>query len=98
MTKAYKSAFDAIFEDEPELAENLKIRSELINTLAAYIEKHFPNNQKAAKEFFGESQSTISAIVNGKIDRFTIDKLVQLTAKAGYEVRVKSVKARKKVA
>lgn len=89
--KRYKSAFDAIFDDDPELAENLKIRAELLSNLKQFIEKNFAK-QKEAKEFFGEPQPTISAIVNGKIDKFTIDKLVQLSAKAGYEVRIKSVK------
>lgn len=97
MAKAYKNAFDAIYEDDKELAENLKIRSQLLIELGKFIEKSF-KNQSEAKEFFGESQSTISAIVNGNIDRFTIDKLVQLNAKAGYEARIKLVKAKKKAA
>lgn len=89
--KAYKSAFDAIFENDPELAENLKIRSKLIIELSKFIAANF-KDQNEAKAFFGESQSTISAIVNGKIDRFTIDKLVQLMATAGFGVSIKTTK------
>ncbi len=93
-TKAYKSAFDAIFDDDPELAENLKIRSKLIIELSKFIKVNF-KTQEEAKEFFGETQSTISAIVNGKIDRFTIDKLVQLAAKAGFGVTITTTQSKK---
>ena len=95
--KSYKSAFDAIFEDDREEAENLKIRSQLLITLEEFINQKFKNQREAA-EFFGEKQSTISAIVNGKFEKFSIDKLVQLTVKAGFSVSVKTTKPKSKAA
>jgi predicted XRE-type DNA-binding protein len=92
--KSYKSAFDAIFEDDKELAENLKIRAQLLTALEEFINKNF-SSQKEAKEFFSESQPTISAIVNGKYENFTIDKLVQLSTKAGIGITVKTTKPKK---
>lgn len=97
MNKTYTSAFDAIFDDDKEQAENLKIRAMLLLELSRFIAREFDGQKEAAK-FFGETQPTISAIVNGSIHRFTIDKLVELISKAGYEVRVKPVKPRKRAA
>lgn len=93
MAKAYKNAFDAIFEDDKEQAENLKIRSQLMIDLSRFINKSFDGQEEAAL-FFDVPQPTISAIVNGKIDKFTIDRLVLLSVKAGFEVRLKTVKKR----
>ena len=91
MTKIYESAFDAIFDDDKEQAENLKIRALLLLELSRFIAREFEVQKEAAK-FFGEKQPTISAIVNGSIHRFTIDKLVELISKAGYEVQIRPVK------
>jgi predicted XRE-type DNA-binding protein len=38
--------------------------------------------------FFGETQPRISNLMNGDIDRFVIDKLVQMLSLAGMDVRV----------
>ena len=38
--------------------------------------------------FFGETQPRISNLMNGDIDRFAIDKLVQMLSLAGMDIRV----------
>ena len=76
---------DNIFEDlgfEPEEAANLKIRADLILDLQKYIKKQEWTQQEAAK-FFNETQPRISNLMNGDIERFSIDKLVQMIVKAG---------------
>jgi predicted XRE-type DNA-binding protein len=79
-----------VFEDlgfETEEAINLKIRADLMIDL-----RHFIQSQKwtqaEATEFLGETQPRISNLMNGDIDRFSIDKLVQLLTRAGMHVQV----------
>jgi len=83
----YRNVFDAI-ESDPAVAENLKIRSQLMNALSLYIEKH-KLTQREAAELFGVNQPRISDLVRGKIERFTIDMLVNMLARAGKHLSVK---------
>ena len=79
-----------IFEElgfDKEEANNLTIRADLMLDLRKFIRS---NNwtQAEAAAFFGETQPRISNLMNGDIDRFAIDKLVQMLSRAGMEVRV----------
>lgn len=79
-----------VFEDlgfDKEEANNLTIRADLMLDLRKFIQS---NNwtQAEAAVFFGETQPRISNLMNGDIDRFAIDKLVQMLSRAGMEVRV----------
>ena len=79
-----------IFEElgfDKEEANNLTIRADLMLDLRKFIQS---NNwtQVEAAVFFGETQPRISNLMNGDIDRFAIDKLVQMLSRAGMEVRV----------
>lgn len=82
----YGSVWDALFDDKEE-ALNLKIRSGLMIEIEKYIKSNGLTQQQAA-DHLGESQPRISDIVNGKIDKFTIDSLVNLVAKTGAEVKI----------
>ena len=77
----YHNVFDAL-EDDPAIAENLKIRAQLMNALTQYIEKQGLTQVEAA-DLFEVNQPRISDLVRGKIDRFTIDMLVNMLARAG---------------
>lgn len=82
-----------IFEDlgfEPVEAANLKIRADLILDLQKYIQKQEWTQQQAA-DFFNETQPRISNLMNGEIERFSIDKLVQMIVKAGMEIKVEVI-------
>ncbi len=61
--------------------------------LETFIEKQGFTQTEAA-EFFGIAQSRISHIVNGRVSKFTIDKLINLLAIAGKWVDV-SINSRK---
>jgi predicted XRE-type DNA-binding protein len=43
--------------------------------------------QKQAALFFGETQPRISDLMNGDIERFSIDKLVMMLVRAGMDVK-----------
>lgn len=88
-----------VFRDlgfSPQEAENLRARAELMIQLSKIIEsRHL--TQAAAAKLLGVTQPRISDLIRGKIDRFSIDSLVEMLGHAG--VRVSFVLKRgKKVA
>ena len=83
-TKRYASVWDAL-EDTPGAAENLKIRSALMQELTAHIISA-GMTQSAAAQQFGITQPRISDLMRGKIDVFSIDTLVNMFPAAGLHV------------
>jgi predicted XRE-type DNA-binding protein len=83
---------DNVFEDlgfEAEEAANLKVRADLMLDLRRYIHERGWTQAEAAT-FFGETQPRISNLLKGEISRFSIDKLINLLARAGLEVQVET--------
>ena len=83
---------DNVFEDvgfEAEEAANLRIRADLLLDLRAYIRARGWTHAEAAA-FFGETQPRISNLLKGEISRFSIDKLINMLARAGIRVRVET--------
>ena len=79
--QTFDSVFDAIC-DTPEQAENMKIRAQLMTTLTTWIEKQGLSQAEAAV-VLGVSQPRISELVRGKIQIFSVDKLIMMMAHAG---------------
>lgn len=71
-------------EDE---AENLKIRADLMIELTQLIEAQ-GLTQTAAAELLGVTQPRISDLMRGKIDRFSVDSLIEMLGHAGACVSV----------
>ena len=84
--KRYRNVFNAL-EKDPATAENLKLRAQLMNTLIRYIDTQKLTQQSAA-ELFAVTQPRISDLARGKIERFTIDMLVNMLARAGKQLKV----------
>jgi predicted XRE-type DNA-binding protein len=83
---------DNVFEDvgfEAEEAANLKVRADLLLDLRQYIEARGWTQAEAAA-FFGETQPRISNLLKGEISRFSIDKLINMLARAGIRVRLRN--------
>jgi predicted XRE-type DNA-binding protein len=72
-----------------EEAVPLHIRSQLAATLERHIERKGWNQTRAAREL-RVPQPTISKIVNGNMDKLSIEFLVKLTVRAGIPVHVSS--------
>lgn len=86
VTKSSGNVFkDLGFEDGE--AESLRLRSDLMRELEKLI-RDSGLTQSEAAELLGIQQSRVSDLVRGKIDRFSIDTLVKLLAKAGREVTI----------
>lgn len=81
-----------IFEDlgfESSEAANLKIRANLLIQLREYIRNQGLKQEDAAKRL-GITQPDVSAIMNGKIQLFSIDKLINLLSQIGFRVEIDS--------
>ena len=82
--KANENIFSAFGYDELEAA-NLQIRAALILELTAFIEAQGFTQRKAAS-FFGIHAPRINDLMNRRIDKFTIDALVNMATKTGKTV------------
>ena len=78
-----------------EEAENLKVRSDLMSEAQRLIDG---KTQMRAAEMLGVSQPRISELRRGHIERFTIDALVNMLARAGVRVRISLARKRRSVA
>ena len=77
-----------IFADldlEPAEAQILHMRAKLMSDLRLYIEDSGMTQTEAA-EILGISQSRVSDLVRGKWEKFSLEMLITLEARAGREV------------
>jgi predicted XRE-type DNA-binding protein len=71
----------------PEEAALLQMRAELMAHLRDTIAVRGWTQSEAARHL-GIAQSRVSDLVRGKWDKFSLDMLVTLTARAGHQVAV----------
>ncbi|MEE8056948.1 MAG: XRE family transcriptional regulator [Pseudomonadales bacterium] len=74
-----------IFDDlglDPAEAEILKVKSALMNSIVAYMDKTKLTQHDAA-EIMGVDRARISDVSRGNISKFTIDMLLAMNARAG---------------
>ncbi len=79
--KFYESPFHAT--ETPEVASKFALKADLTIMIRDIIEQE-GWTQKQAAEILGVSQPRISDIVNGKIDKFTLDVLFSILDKLGF--------------
>lgn len=84
---------------DPEEAQHLVLRSELMRAIRKHIEDSGQTQQQAAR-LFGVTQPRLNMVVKGKINEFSLDALVSMLAKAGMrvELKVKNAPASKREA
>lgn len=82
----YESVWDAI-SDSPEEAENMKLRSQLMMKISEHV-KARELDSKAIQKLLGLTQPRVSYLMTGKLDKFSLDALVQMAARAGLHVRI----------
>lgn len=80
------SVWDALV-DSPEEAENLRLRSKLMRVLTKTV-RSWNLPQKDAARQLHVTQPRLSELLNGKIDKFSLDALVNLLACANLEIDV----------
>jgi predicted XRE-type DNA-binding protein len=82
----YASVWDALV-DSPEEAENLKIRSQLMMALSQTV-KSWEVSQKDAAQRLRVTQPRLNDLLKGKIDKFSLDALVNLLGGANLQIAV----------
>ncbi|MBV5265386.1 helix-turn-helix domain-containing protein [Pinisolibacter aquiterrae] len=79
--KRFESVWDAV-TDTPREAAAMKLQSAVMIELRRYIEERGLDRSDAAA-LFGLPPSRVADLMNGKIDRFTLDALVAMSVAAG---------------
>lgn len=80
----FDSVWDAL-EDDPVRRENLKLRSALVIKIAEEIMNR-GLTQTQAEEILQVSQPRVVALLNGKIEKFRLDGLVDMAHRLGLHV------------
>jgi predicted XRE-type DNA-binding protein len=86
ITPPGRSVFYDIFP--PEKAAEMEMRAQLSMGLEQWLEKSRMTQAEAAK-VLGITQARVSDLKRGKIDRFSMDLLVRLAARAGLRPKLK---------
>lgn len=84
--ETFNSVWDAI-EDTPAEAENMKLRSMLMMELKQHIKRQGWTQREAAARL-GVTQPRMSDLMRGKITRFGLDTLVNMSVAAGLNVEL----------
>lgn len=84
ISKGYESVWDAL-EDDLAVRENLKIRAALMMEIERYV-KESGFTQTQAAERLGTQQSRLNDVLRGRIDKCTIDRLINMLAAVGRKV------------
>jgi len=85
-TQRFASVWDAL-EDTPQEAANMRLRSKLMLELCNVI-RGWELSQKEAAKRLDITQPRLNDVVNGKIDKFSLDALVNLSAAAQLDVEI----------
>lgn len=88
----YTSVWDALV-DTPEEAENLRIRSQLMRAITQTI-KAWDVPQKEAATRLRVTQPRLNDLLKGKIDKFSLDALVNLLSGADLTIEIEVKKNR----
>lgn len=85
--QTFDDVFDAL-ADTPAEAANLKARAELLSALRARVAS-WGVSQNAAAARLGVTRPRLSDLMRGKLGKFSLDALVNLTAAAGLTLEIR---------
>ena len=89
--QTYASVWDAL-EESPEAAASMRLRADLMIAVQRHVAASGLTQARAAKEL-GLTQPRLNDLLRGRIDKFSLDALVNMLARAGKQVSVKVRKA-----
>jgi predicted XRE-type DNA-binding protein len=84
--ESYTSVWDAI-ADTPGQSANLRARAELMQQIAALVKRQDWTQVEAANRC-GVTQPRINDLLRGRVSRFSLDALVNISTALGCRVRV----------
>ena len=82
----YANVWDAL-TDSPEESANMTMRSNLLIALQQKVKSWEVTQAKAARRL-GVTQPRLNDLLHSKIDKFSLDKLINLAIHAGISVRL----------
>lgn len=85
-SQSFDSVWDAL-ESDASKAENLKLRSELMIGISELVRAR-GWTQIVAASHCGIAQPRLNDLLRGKIDRFSLDALVNIASAVGLRVRM----------
>ncbi len=85
----FASVWD-VLASSPEQAENLKIRSHLLRSIQSTVRSKGLNQTEIA-QLLGITQPMVSKLLSGRINAFSLDALVNYSAKAGLHISIQVV-------
>lgn len=86
MSNEFKSVWDAI-EDTPEQAAKMRVRSALLMKISDVVTS-WDLPQTAAAKRLGITQPRLNELLRGKIQRFSLDALVEIAESAHLHVEL----------
>lgn len=89
--QTFTSVWDAI-EDSAESAANMRVRAELMVEIERYVRGKELSQAEAAKKL-GVTQPRLNDLLRGKIDKFSLDALVNMLGRIGKQVSIRVSKA-----
>ena len=89
--QTFESVWDAL-EESTEASASMQVRAALMIEVQRYVNEGGLTQHQAAKRL-GITQPRLNDLLRGKIDKFSVDALVNMLAKAGKRVSVKVRKA-----
>lgn len=83
----FESVWDAL-EEDPVRVQNLKLRSVLLIDITEKL-RSLDLTQARAAELLCINQPRVSALLQGKIDKFRLDSLVDMAHRLGLNVSIR---------
>ena len=88
--KRFKSVWDAL-EDSPAQSANMKARADVMIAIRKVVDDWRTTQTEAAARL-EITQPRLNDLLRGRIDKFSLDALMNIAARAGLSVRVKVVR------
>jgi predicted XRE-type DNA-binding protein len=85
-TKTFANVWDAL-SDSPEEAATMKIRSDVMIAINDTI-RAWNTTQAQAASRLGVTQPRLNDLLQGKINKFSLDTLLTLAGRAGLKVKI----------
>lgn len=85
-----ENRFDSVWnalEDTPEAAESMKLRAQLMVAVQTYV-RGLEVTQEVAAKRLGVTQPRLNDLLRGKIEKFSLDALVDMLGRAGKQISV----------
>lgn len=89
--RRFSNAWDAL-EDDPAVAANMSMRSDLLIALQQRIDG-WKTTQGEAAQRLHLTQPRLNDLLQGRISKFSLDALVNIAGRAGIQVRLRIDKA-----